>query len=115
MKIPCLLIAAALVVPVSGYAQASKPCEELKSEIAKKMDANGVKSYSLDIVDKEKDAQGKVVGTDNLFHTERIRTTARYTVVNLTNQASLYNFLSPFGGTHWLSPRTHQIQLGLNF
>jgi len=63
MKIPCLLIAAALVVPVSGYAQASKPCEELKSEIAKKMDANGVKSYSLDIVDKEKDAQGKVVGT----------------------------------------------------
>jgi outer membrane lipoprotein-sorting protein len=63
MKIPCLLIAAALVVPVSGYAQASKPCEELKSEIAKKMDANGVKSYSLDIVEKDKDAQGKVVGT----------------------------------------------------
>ena len=63
MKIPCLLIAAALVIPVSGYAQASKPCEELKSEIAKKMDANGVKSYSLDIVEKDKDAQGKVVGT----------------------------------------------------
>ena len=63
MKIPCLLIAAALVVPVSGYAQASKPCEELKSEIAKKMDANGVKSYSLDIVEKDKDAPGKVVGT----------------------------------------------------
>jgi outer membrane lipoprotein-sorting protein len=63
MKIPCLLIAAALVIPVSGYAQASKPCEELKSEIAKKMDANGVKSYSLDVVEKDKDAQGKVVGT----------------------------------------------------
>ena len=63
MKIPCLLIAAALVIPVSGNAQASKPCEELKSEIAKKMDANGVKSYSLDVVEKDKDAQGKVVGT----------------------------------------------------
>lgn len=63
MKIPCLMIAAALIVPVSGYAQAAKPCEELKSEIAKKMDANGVKSYSLDIVEKDKDAQGKVVGT----------------------------------------------------
>ena len=33
----------------------------MKSEIAKKMDANGVKSYSLDIVEKDKDAQGKVV------------------------------------------------------
>ena len=64
MKIPCLLIAAALVVPVSGYAQtAAKPCEELKSDIAKKMDANGVKSYSLDVVEKDKDAPGKVVGT----------------------------------------------------
>jgi Protein of unknown function (DUF1161) len=63
MKIPYLIVAAALVVPASGYAQAAKPCEELKSEIAKKMDANGVKSYSLDVVEKGKDAQGKVVGT----------------------------------------------------
>lgn len=63
MKLPYLIVAAALVVPVSGFAQAAKPCEDLKSEIAKKMDANGVKSYSLDIVEKNKDAQGKVVGT----------------------------------------------------
>ena len=63
MKIQYLIVAAALVVPASGYAQAAKPCEELKSEIAKKMDANGVKSYSLDIVEKDKDAAGKVVGT----------------------------------------------------
>ena len=33
------------------------------------------------------------VGTDNLFHTERVRTIVRFTVVNLTNQAALYNFL----------------------
>ena len=55
------------------------------------------------------------VGTDNLFHTERIRTTARFTVVNLTNQAALYNFLSPFGGTHWVGPRMYQAQLGWAF
>ena len=58
-----LIVAAALVIPFSAQAQTGKPCEELKSEIAKKMDANGVKQYSLDIVAKDKDAQGKVVGT----------------------------------------------------
>jgi Protein of unknown function (DUF1161) len=63
MKLPYLIVAAALVVPMSAFAQAAKPCEELKSEIARKMDANGVKSYSLDVVEKDKDAQGKVVGT----------------------------------------------------
>lgn len=60
---PYLIIAAALVIPVSAYAQTAKPCEELKSEIARKMEANGVKQYSLEVVAKDKDAQGKVVGT----------------------------------------------------
>ncbi len=55
------------------------------------------------------------VGTDNLFHTERIRTVVRFTVLNLTNKAALYNFLSPFGGTHWVGPRTYQAQLGWAF
>ena len=60
----CLLIAAAaLLLPVSVSAQNGKPCEELKSEIAKKLEANGVTSYSLEIVEKDADAQGKVVGT----------------------------------------------------
>ena len=55
------------------------------------------------------------VGTDNLFHTEHVRTTVRFTVVNLTNQAALYNFLSPFSGTHWVAPRTYQAQVGWAF
>ncbi len=55
------------------------------------------------------------VGTDNLFHTERVRTIVRFTVVNLTNQAALYNFLSPFSGTHWVDPRSYQAQLGWAF
>ncbi|HZV90333.1 MAG TPA: DUF1161 domain-containing protein [Candidatus Binatus sp.] len=59
-----LAIAAVLLVPACGYAQASKPCEELKTEIAAKLDAKGVKGYSLDIVAKDADAaDGKVVGT----------------------------------------------------
>jgi hypothetical protein len=60
---PCLIVAA-LLVPLSAHAQAAKPCEELKSEIAQKMDAKGVKSYTLDIVAKDADAgDAKVVGT----------------------------------------------------
>jgi len=55
------------------------------------------------------------VGTDNLFHTERLRTIVRFTVVNLTNQAALYNFLSPFSGTHWVEPRSYHAQLGWAF
>lgn len=39
-----------------------KPCEELKAEIAAKLDAKGVSNYSLEIVDKDA-ADGKVVGT----------------------------------------------------
>lgn len=57
-----LTLAAVLVVPACSYAQA-KPCEELKSEIAAKLDAKGVKSYTLDIVAKDQDAEGKAVGS----------------------------------------------------
>jgi predicted secreted Zn-dependent protease len=46
-----------------AYADGPKSCEELKSEIAKKLEANGAKAYTLEIVAKDKDAKGKVVGT----------------------------------------------------
>src|SRR6266446_4905399 len=52
-----------LFVSVPAHAQAAKPCEELKDEITKKLDAKGVKGYTLDIVAKDKDAEGKVVVT----------------------------------------------------
>ncbi|MFC6298583.1 DUF1161 domain-containing protein [Pseudomonas sp. CCM 7893] len=46
----------------AGTALAAKPCEELKSEIAAKIDAKGVPHYSLEIVDKGASAGGTVVG-----------------------------------------------------
>ena len=51
-------------------------------------------------------------GTDNLFHAERVRTTLKLTVTNLTNKVALYNFLSTFSGTHFVSPRAYQMELG---
>jgi len=44
-------------------ALAAKPCEELKSEIAAKLDAKGVKGYELQIVGTDAVADQKVVGS----------------------------------------------------
>ncbi len=57
-----LTIAVLLLAPIGAYA--AKPCEELKDEIAKKLDEKGIKFYSLEIVPAEKvKDEGKVVGT----------------------------------------------------
>lgn len=56
-------IAILFVVPMLAYADGPKPCEVLKSEIAAKLDAHGSKGYTLEIVAKDKEAEGKVVGT----------------------------------------------------
>ena len=40
-----------------------KPCEELKAEIAAKIEANKVPKYTLEIVDNDKVGSGTVVGS----------------------------------------------------
>lgn len=55
------------------------------------------------------------VGDDNLFHSDRYRWSLRLTVVNLTNKVALYNFLSTFSGTHYVTPRTETVELGFHF
>jgi hypothetical protein len=40
-----------------------KDCGELKGEIEAKIKKNGVEKFSLDVVDADKSAEGKVVGT----------------------------------------------------
>jgi hypothetical protein len=55
------------------------------------------------------------VGFDNLLHTDRARLTLKLTAINLTNQHALYNFLSTFSGTHFVTPRTWQAELGVVF
>ena len=58
-----LIIAAALALAASSTFAAGKPCEELKGEIAAKLDAKKVTGYTLDIVDADKAGDAKVVGT----------------------------------------------------
>ena len=40
---------------------------------------------------------------------------ARVTVVNLFNTVALYNFLSTFSGTHFVTPRSVQAELSVRF
>ncbi len=61
--------AALLFLGASCFAQTAptapavrKPCEDLKAEIAKKLDDKGIVGYSLDVVDKGKEGDGRVVG-----------------------------------------------------
>jgi hypothetical protein len=57
------------------------------------------------------------VGDDDLFHFhgDRYKWSLRFTVINLTNKEALYNFLSTFSGTHYVTPRTFTAELGFHF
>ena len=57
-----LLLLAACVL-ASGVCHAGKPCDELKAEIAAKLDARGVKGYTLEAVANDQVGDRKVVGS----------------------------------------------------
>jgi hypothetical protein len=57
-----LMVAVGLLSLAGSVFAAGKPCEELKSEIAAKLDAKPVSGYSLEIVDKGAASDGTVVG-----------------------------------------------------
>jgi Protein of unknown function (DUF1161) len=52
----------ALIVVAPAFAQ-RKACDELKAEIAAKLDAKGVKGYQLDVVAAGEAGDRQVVGT----------------------------------------------------
>ena len=55
------------------------------------------------------------IGDDNLFHKEKHQVSLNLTVVNLSNKYALYNFLSTFSGTHYVSPRSLTAEIGFHF
>ena len=55
------------------------------------------------------------IGHDNIFRGDRYKVSARLSVVNLTNDYTLYNFLSTFSGTHYVSPRAITATVGFHF
>jgi len=55
------------------------------------------------------------IGADNLLHTDRTKLRLRFSIINLTNKDALYEFLSTFSGTHFVTPRAYQLQVGVAF
>ncbi len=55
------------------------------------------------------------VGDDNLFKGDRYKWSLTLTAVNITNKTALYNFLSTFSGTHYVTPRAVTAQIGFHF
>ena len=55
------------------------------------------------------------LGEDNLFHGDRYKWGAQLTAINVTDKYALYNFLSTFSGTHYVTPRTVTGQISLHF
>src|SRR5712675_1294920 len=55
------------------------------------------------------------IGDDNLFKGDRYKWRFRFTVINLTNKTAVYNFLSTFSGTHFVTPRAYTAELGFHF
>ena len=55
------------------------------------------------------------IGHDNLFNGDRFRWSARFTVINVADRTAVYNFLSTFSGTHYVTPRTLTGEIGFHF
>jgi hypothetical protein len=62
IRLTIAAVALALGTSSAAWAQ-RKDCNDLKSEIEAKIKKNGVDKFSLDILDKDAQAEGKVVGT----------------------------------------------------
>lgn len=62
-----LLLATAMIAAAlaAAPAHARKDCEELKNEIAARIDAKGVKSYTLEVIAADAGSTAKVVGSCN--------------------------------------------------
>ncbi len=55
------------------------------------------------------------LGEDNLFKGDHYKWSLTLTAINVTNKLALYNFLSTFSGTHYVTPRALTAQIGFHF
>ena len=55
------------------------------------------------------------LGDDNLFRGDRYKWSLRLTAINVTNKEAVYNFLSTFSGTHYVTPRAMTAEVGFHF
>ena len=109
-QITCGGVRATLNAPLSSCApsQLSSPLLTIPKPGTQNPDKNPARIAPRTMFDTS-------VGWDNVLRGDRYKTNVSFTVVNLTNQYSLYNFLSTFSGTHFVTPRTYEGQIAFVF
>jgi hypothetical protein len=55
------------------------------------------------------------LGSEEIWKKEPFSVGAKLTVVNLTDKVALYNFLSSFSGTHFVTPRSIHGEITFHF
>jgi hypothetical protein len=55
------------------------------------------------------------LGKNNIFNADRYKVDLDLTAVNIANEYALYNFLSTFSGTHYVTPRSVTGKVTFNF
>jgi hypothetical protein len=64
---------------------------------------------------QHRDLFDATIGKNNIFHANRYKMNLDLTAINITNKYALYNFLSTFSGTHYVTPRAMTAKVTLNF
>jgi hypothetical protein len=106
-------ITSALVSSVPGVAEC--PANQFGSKLVKVPGINGEDDDLNPPRIAPRNLFDLAVGEDNLFHGDRYKWSARFTVINVTNNLALYNFLSTFSGTHYVTPRALTGEIGFHF
>ncbi|MGA7697031.1 MAG: TonB-dependent receptor [Candidatus Sulfotelmatobacter sp.] len=91
--------------PASAF---SSPLIKVPAQSAENDDHNPPRIASRNLFDFS-------LGHDNLFHGDKYKVSAQVTVINLANNYALYNFLSTFSGTHYVTPRSLTAEIGFHF
>ena len=55
------------------------------------------------------------LGKNNIFHADHYKVDFDLTAINVTDKYALYNFLSTFSGTHYVTPRALTAKVTFNF
>jgi hypothetical protein len=64
---------------------------------------------------RQRDLFDVSLGEDNLFGGKEKKWSIQLTAVNIANKEALYNYLSTFSGTHYVTPRALTAEVGFHF
>ena len=110
IELTCGGVRATLTAPLTSCApnQLSSPLLKIPAPGTVNADKNPQRVAPRNLFDMS-------AGWDNILHRDHYKTGITLTAVNITDKYALFNFLSTFSGTHFVSPRALTAQLNFVF